>query len=72
MWLNHGKYRGFRKVQFLSQRRPKVSRDAPKRQFFETFCGTLWAPWRVFGPTVGSKLPSRPRTVTVQAHREHS
>ena len=42
-----------------SRYHPKVTRGTLKKQFFETFCGTLWAPWRVFGPTVGPKLPSQ-------------
>ena len=50
----------------------KVTRAAPKKQFFEPFCWTLWAPWRVFGFTLGSKLSQRACTDTVQAHREHS
>ena len=72
MWLNHNKYICSCTKQISWRKHLKVKRGAPKKQFFDTFCVPLWVPWRVFGSTVGSKLPSRPRNVTVQAHSDHA
>ena len=41
-----------------------MTKRSPKSDLF----GTFWAPWGVFGPTLGTKWPHRDTTETVQAH----